>query len=327
MIQLSNYIGVFVVSSMALAAYRWLAPHFNLLDIPNSRSMHQHPTVRGAGLVFISVWLIYCYWFASPQTYSLLAAASLLMLLSFVDDRINLSAKIRFTSQSIIVAAFCCHYLAHTSWIIIAGLSVVGVWAINLFNFMDGVDGYATAQASIFSILYTCLFAHYGVSVTLPLTLLVSLLSFMIWNFPAARMFMGDAGSVPLGFVSFAFSILLLPHNSQALFYWLIGNSVFIFDATITLLRRMLAGEKWYSAHKRHAYQRIAQAGLSPRMLLGTQSLLNGASLASVYFMQAYANGLYLILPVQCLLLSSVYMVVEKYKPMFTPVEEANYES
>lgn len=250
-----------------------------LLDIPNERSSHAVPTPRGGGLAIALVvsagLLVQALVGAldSRTSASLLAAGGAVAWIGWLDDRKGVGPRARF---GVHVAAILL-VLVGTSGLgplAMPGLPPVAVlnyvaaafalaWLINLFNFMDGIDGIAGAEAVFFAIgLGLCLRVH-GVEagVAMPLAALIgaSTLGFLAWNWPPARIFMGDVGS---GFLGFGLGALaLLAHRETSLNLWVptILLGVFVTDATVTLLRRAARGERWYAAHRSHAYQWLAR--------------------------------------------------------------------
>jgi UDP-N-acetylmuramyl pentapeptide phosphotransferase/UDP-N-acetylglucosamine-1-phosphate transferase len=143
------------------------------------------------------------------------------------------------------------------------------VWMTNLFNFMDGSDGLAGGMAAIG---FGTLAAAAAASGLGPLALACAAvasasLGFLIHNFPPARVFLGDAGSVPLGFLAGAFGIYGALAGAWPLWFPLLVFSPFIADATVTLLRRALRREPFWRAHRSHAYQRLVMAGWTRREL------------------------------------------------------------
>lgn len=166
-------------------------------------------------------------------------------------------------------------------WAILLTFIVGVVWSINLFNFMDGIDGLAASQALFVTSATALLAVFKGDASTSALAMLLvsagACLGFLIWNWPPAKIFMGDAGSGFLGFWLATLAFWL--HATDALSIWtsITLNAVFISDATITLLRRMLREERWYEAHRSHAYQILARKWNSHRKVTISVVLLNMA--------------------------------------------------
>lgn len=254
---------------------RRYALHRNVLDIPNERSSHTQPTPRGGGVAFVLVFIIFAVVAAafnqSPFTTGLMglvAAGLMVALTGFIDDHHPLPASWRLVGH--FAGALCLLWAFNGLptlmvfdtpidlgiWGWLAG-SLYIVWLLNLYNFMDGIDGLAGAEALCVAGGGALLYALLGHSqmLWLPLLLTCSVLGFLILNFPPAKIFMGDAGSGFLG-ITLAGLSLQAGHIDPNLFYsWLILLGVFVVDATLTLLRRLACKQKVYQAHRSHAYQ------------------------------------------------------------------------
>lgn len=245
-----------------------VAGHKVLQDIPGPRSSHSRPTVRGGGVVFILVFLLCTYlaslqqWVPVLQTWQL-GAIGVMMLVGMIDDLIGLPVLSRLLVQ-IAVAAFLV-YLPLTqslvpSWLLLP-LILAAVWFINLYNFMDGIDGIASLQAISVALVIAglCYWQNDMQLAQLCLLLAAVVAGFLFWNFPHSRIFMGDAGSGALGSI-FVLLMVLVAASSEAL-WWacIIMMSVFILDASWTLTVRLLTGQKIWTAHKLHAYQILSR--------------------------------------------------------------------
>lgn len=248
------------------------------IDIPNARSSHSQPTPRGGGVAVAIVSLVGLGSLTAIRSVGLASAlvwlvgGVLVAVVGHLDDRYGLSAFARFVVHLVAstLAATLVLYASGTAGFfpelpLAAALTVVllGIaWSINLFNFMDGIDGIAASQAVFMSLATGMLIADangdaFWVSVSV-LTAGASL-GFLVWNWPPAKIFMGDVGS---GFLGYWLAVLAIGlHVSGNLSIWtsVILGSVFIADATTTLLRRVVRGERWYEAHRTHAYQHLAQ--------------------------------------------------------------------
>lgn len=188
-------------------------------------------------------------------------------MVGFMDDRWHLSARWRLLAQIVAAGWVVWHLLPpslSTLGIVVEpralGALLTGVlvvWMINLFNFMDGIDGLASLEAvSVSAGAAIVAFTTHPDSVTMPLWLFAAATAgFLIWNRPPARIFMGDAGSGFLGLVVAAFALSAAADGAPLLWSWLILVGAFMTDATVTLIRRVLRGEKFYLAHRSHAYQ------------------------------------------------------------------------
>jgi Fuc2NAc and GlcNAc transferase len=152
-----------------------------------------------------------------------------------------------------------------SSWLLFALLIVMGVWWINLFNFMDGIDGLAGTQ-SIFMLMSAAALAWMMQPAAIGnpawvwmIFTAAATLGFLWLNWPPAKIFMGDVGSTWLAFILFAFALLSIQAGWLSYTSWLILSAIFVTDATLTLLVRILRGDRWYQAHKSHAYQRLSR--------------------------------------------------------------------
>ena len=256
-----------------LRRYAWAR---SLLDVPNARSSHSLPTPRGGGVAIVVAFLAgLCLAFfaglgiAAELFYALLGAGLGIALLGFLDDHGHIAARWRLLGH-FLAAAWALYWLGGLPPLAVFGgllqLSWIGhvlaafylVWLLNLYNFMDGIDGIASVEAICVCLGGAILYALLETSLLADLPLLMlaaAVLGFLLWNFPPARIFMGDAGSGFLGFVLGVLSLQAAWISPVLLWGWLILLGVFIVDATLTLLRRLLRGEKVYEAHRSHAYQ------------------------------------------------------------------------
>ncbi len=267
----------FLASLILTGWFRHYAIATRLLDIPNARSSHHQPTPRGGGLAVVCVFLFSVPVFflmglmTSGELCAFLGSGALVAVVGFMDDRRHIPAPLRLAAH-FLAAAWGLFWLGGMPALPMINLvqvpgmgSVLGlfylVWLLNLYNFMDGIDGLAGIEAiSVCAgggLLYWLAGnnAHYW-----PLAILaMAVAGFLCWNFPPAKIFMGDAGSGFLGLVLGLFSIQAAWSAPQFFWSWLILLGVFIVDATWTLLHRLLGGEKFYEAHRSHAYQRAAR--------------------------------------------------------------------
>ncbi len=262
----------------------WALRHYALLkgiiDIPNDRSSHTVSTPRGGGVSFIVIFLLslgILFVIGEIETrffFAISGGGVIIALIGWIDDHKHVPALFRLII----------HFLSATwvVWVLGGGPSILPfdvsgnqatllagvitvfmlVWLVNLYNFMDGIDGIASVE-----LVSVCLFAAglgwiTGVSVSvwfLPLLLAASVTGFLLWNFPVARIFMGDAGSGFLGLALGTFALLYSSEMPHLFWIWVILAAVFVVDATVTLLRRIVTGKKFYAAHRSHAYQHAAR--------------------------------------------------------------------
>ncbi|MBM3618760.1 MAG: glycosyltransferase family 4 protein [Alphaproteobacteria bacterium] len=258
----------FVLSFAGTATAYALLKRFRVLDNPNARSNHANPTPRGGGIgiVFSIAFLLIIV--GTP--WQIVAAFSLLAAISFIDDLRSLSARVRFLAQLVAVGLSLCTMPQIDAitplplWVELPVLALAWLWFINLFNFMDGSDGLAVSEAVFIAFgIVLVVFLDYNPYPLLLQSLVVAAaaLAFLPWNWHPAKIFMGDVGSVPLGFV-LGYLLLSLAMNG----YWaaaLILPAAFLVDASSTLLLRFLKGERLTQAHSDHAYQKAIRAGLS----------------------------------------------------------------
>lgn len=249
----------------------------NVLDMPNERSSHSVPTPRGGGVSVVIVFFIgLCLlgindWVSIKSIVTLIGAGGLVAMVGFLDDHGHIAARWRLLAH-FSSAIFIVLMLGGLPPLSLLGFNVsftvlgyvIGVfylvWLLNLYNFMDGIDGLASIEAitvciggSVCSlILQQWTFSE---SAVLSIVLASAVAGFMVWNYPPAKIFMGDACSGFLGLVLAALSLLAAWENSEMLWCWIILLAVFVTDATMTLFRRLIRGEKVYEAHRSHAYQ------------------------------------------------------------------------
>ncbi len=312
----SIYLVMFLLlpSAWALTGLvRKYATRQGIMDIPNSRSSHSIPKPRGGGLSFVIVFLlfagIYFYITDAPISMSLglIGPGMVIAAVGWLDDKKNVFALLR-AAIHLLAAIWAVQSLGGVQEIGIgaftvelgflgSALAVFGiVWSINMYNFMDGIDGLAASEAVVVSIIGGILALTLG---NMPVALLafgvsLSVAGFLIWNWPPAKIFMGDVGSGFLGFV-FAYLALLSEKTSGVpLIVWIMLLSVFVVDATLTLLRRVFSGERWYEAHRTHVYQLAVQARCSHRQVtvaIVTVNLILGVlgAVANIYTQLGFA--------------------------------------
>lgn len=281
-------IGLFIVALLLTGLLTgWLRRYAlaaSLIDIPNARSSHQLPTPRGGGLAIVIVFLVgllslFALDLLSSATLgSLLGAGAIIAITGFLDDHGHIAARwrllVHFSAAS--WGLYCLGGLPPLSLpgpgfdgvaVELGGLGQVLavlylVWLLNLYNFMDGIDGLASIEAITVSLSAALLYAlqtEVSVLWIAPVLLAITVSGFLVWNFPPAKIFMGDAGSGFLGIVLGLLSIQAAWLDSSFLWSWLILLAVFITDATWSLFRRLLRGDKVYEAHCSHAYQYAAR--------------------------------------------------------------------
>lgn len=254
-----------------------LAPALRLVQTANHRSSHSRPTPTGGGISIVLASTVIGALAVSSFGLPALALTVLGMLVGsvgLIDDILELSSVARLAVQAGALALLLCvqpldvlgaPFGITTPIFLAALLFAAGLWWINLVNFMDGIDGLAATQ------LILILLAVSGLVVfSVPaaaddavlwwiLALATATMGFLIFNWPPARMFMGDVGSTYLAFVTFGLALICSCKGWIALPIWLILSALLIVDATVTLLTRIRAGEKWYAGHRQHAYQHLSR--------------------------------------------------------------------
>lgn len=251
--------------SFALIAWLLRSGRANLaLDQPNERSLHAQPIPRVGGLG-ISAGSVVALAVAGLPVIGLLAAV--LAWVSFADDRRGLPIGVRFAAHAAASAVFLTVAMPDGApWWWFGALPLL-VWMTNLYNFMDGSDGLAGGMA-VFGFGAFALAAHLAGDAFLAMGacgIAAAAAAFLLFNFPPAKVFMGDAGSIPLGFLAAALGLLGVARGLWPLWFPVLVFSPFIADASVTLLRRLLRGERIWEAHRNHYYQRLVRLGWGHR--------------------------------------------------------------
>lgn len=242
-----------------------LASKIQCVDVPNHRSSHTLPTPRGGGISFIISFLIgftglYAIGVVDTSSFAALTTGGMLVALGgYWDDVKGLAAKWRLCLQVAGVALAL--LLFGSGWLF--GIAIIAwVWLINLYNFMDGIDGLATTEAIVIpfaAAIQLSLLAPTSPWLFPCLLLGVAVAGFYPFNRTPAKIFMGDAGSGFLGFILGGIAVATITANLLTLTSWLILLAVFWVDTTWTLLYRFFTGQAWYRPHCSHSYQRLAK--------------------------------------------------------------------
>jgi UDP-N-acetylmuramyl pentapeptide phosphotransferase/UDP-N-acetylglucosamine-1-phosphate transferase len=274
------------------------------LDHPNERSLHVAPVPRTGGLaIMIAITLVGIA--LLPVSLVWLLPTVALAALSFVDDLRGLPVVLRFSAQIVVAGVFAAWALAGLPTLWIGAAALATAWLANLYNFMDGSDGLAGGMAVIgfgYSGLGALAAGDAGLG-TASLAVTGAAAAFLVFNFHPARVFMGDAGSVPLGFLAAAIGILGWRSGAWPIWFPVLVFSPFIVDATVTLVRRLLRGERIWQAHKEHYYQRLVRLGLGHRRTALTEYLVMLAAGASaLWCVEQDAAVQYAVLALWCVL-------------------------
>ena len=293
-----------------------------LLDEVNERSSHTIPTPHGGGIAIAITWfigLLYLHFLneIDSRLFYTLMIGIVISVVSFFDDIYELSPKFRMLVQSAVSVS---------AIVVLGGLDslefglftisnqiitnifafLLIVWFINLYNFLDGINGYAGSEALFLGIAGFLLFgaSHF-------IVLAVTVLGFLYWNWNKAKIFMGDVGSTLLGYNVAIFTLYYANQEPTNLWTWIILFGVFWFDATLTLVRRKLNGEQLSLAHKKHAYQRLNQAGWSHYKVANYSIAINMILFAIVYFI----SNVYIAFFVALVFLYAIMKFIDFKKP------------
>ncbi len=264
----------FALSAVLTGAVRRYAITRQVLDVPNPRSSHTIPTPRGGGVAIVVVFLasltLARATLAVPAhaLVAVVGSGIAMAVLGFLDDHRPIPAGWRLLCHFAGAAwalvwlgnPWIAHVFGPASWLEwpVRVLSAFGlVWLLNLYNFMDGIDGIASLEAITVSMAAAILWfvAHPSGAWPVPLLLAACTAGFLVWNFPPARIFMGDAGSSFLGMAFGVLALVAAVDDSRMLWAWGILLGAFIVDATVTLVRRLMRRERVHQAHRSHAYQ------------------------------------------------------------------------
>ena len=294
-VSLSSFALVAVLSAGVIR----YGPRFGLLDTPVARSAHVAPKPLGGGAALAAPYFLCVIWFVASAAISESALAYLgclfIVVLGFSDDRWQLSSKVRLPVQFIVslaavraigVDSVDFGFFSISEPLTLSLLAVLSlVWLCNLTNFMDGIDGIAASQLLVTSLSCVVLLVgldaaagesgEHDVVLTLSVVLAASAAGFLLWNWSPASLFMGDAGS---GFIGFALGLLALESlvtQRMSVWSWVLLLGVFIADTAVTLLVRIIRGERWYEGHSQHAYQILSRRLNSHPRVVGGVILIN----------------------------------------------------
>ena len=269
---------VFFILTLLFTGYmRHYALKKNIIDNPNERSSHSVPTPRGGGVAVVGSYLLalavlmYSQQLELHTGFTLMAAGFVIALLGFLDDHGHINSMLRlaihfFVAISVVVSlggfgevtifnGVQLGFIAN----IIAVLFLV--WLLNLYNFMDGINGIASVEAITATVSMAILYLLLSISLNSEILWLLAacVCGFLLWNFPKAKIFMGDACSGFLGLTLGILALIALKENLALFCAWIICLSVFVVDATYTLIKRVLDGYKMYDAHRSHSYQILSR--------------------------------------------------------------------
>ena len=295
-----------------------LAERTGMIAQPGKRQSHElaTPTGGGLGLIFSIVVTSLCLQLVLPLPgfwwQNMLPGILLLAIVGWRDDKFPVSSLLRLLVQlavSLWLLGFGWSQFSLTGMGLFTAVIVAMVWLMNLYNFMDGSNGMAGFQGVFAGLIMAVLFQigeRYEMAL-IALTVAAACAGFLPLNFPRARVFMGDVASVPLGFIFASLAVYGVQTGSLSLSVSILIMSVFVVDATLTLLARVLCGERWYTAHAQHVYQRAIAQGWSHSQVLVVYQAINvmlvlpAIVLAKIYPQYAMVTvGLTLLLLTAC---------------------------
>ena len=271
------YGGVFLAALLLTWIIKNQAIRLQLLDAPIARSAHSRPIPRGGGVSISLLFAISALYFflegiIPTEEFLALIAAFVIALLGILDDLFTLRLRWRITVQ-LLAAIWVVYWLGGVApidfgFFLLTNpllLSIMGIlaliWLLNLYNFMDGIDGIATTELLFVNVMSLFIFINSSdpVASHLSAVLLSAGAGFLVWNWPPAKIFLGDVGSSFIGFVLGILALMTMQHESLTVWTWFILLGVFVVDATFTLLVRYISGQRWFEGHASHAYQNAAR--------------------------------------------------------------------
>ena len=277
MLIVSLSIGFLILTLLFTGYMRHYALKKNIIDNPNERSSHSVPTPRGGGVAVVGSYLLalavlmYSQQLELHTGFTLMAAGFVIALLGFLDDHGHINSMLRlaihfFVAISVVVSLGGFGEVTIFNGVqlgLIANIIAVLflVWLLNLYNFMDGINGIASVEAITTTMSMAILYLILNTSLNADILWLLAacIFGFLLWNFPKAKIFMGDACSGFLGLILGILALIALKEDLALFCAWVICLGVFIVDATYTLIKRVLGGYKMYDAHRSHSYQILSR--------------------------------------------------------------------
>jgi Fuc2NAc and GlcNAc transferase len=277
---------VAIVAFLLTGISAWFARRQGMMDLPGERHSHAIATPRGGGLGIVLAILLGTFFspveLVFPQFWwhCLLPGFLSLAVVGFLDDRYSLSVILRLLVQ-LAASLYLLACLQQSGWTVDFWLwiaaTLILVWMTNLYNFMDGSNGMAAMQAVFAGLVIAVLLYQSGdtSAAWLAATLAAASVGFLPWNMGNARVFLGDVGSISLGYLIAGLLLYgVLQEAFSVAVAWLV-MVVFLCDSTLTLLARVIKGERWYTPHKQHIYQRLIAGGWSHQQVLWLYQLIN----------------------------------------------------
>jgi Fuc2NAc and GlcNAc transferase len=322
--------GSFAFSILFTGSIRRYAVQHAVLDVPNARSLHHYPTPRGGGLsisisLMLSTIVLYTQHLLPLHLFIAFFVGGLVVtIVGWLDDRYQIAVARRALAY-LFAAAWAVYWVDSQNliqfndewyhYVIGGALSVLLIaWITNLYNFMDGTDGMAAVQAICTGGMAGLLLNHAGQPglAILCFVIAASCGGFIFWNWSPAKIFMGDVGSCLLGFSFGAIAVMGASNSTMSLSVWFILLAVFVCDASLTLLMRLINGEEFYSAHRSHAYQRLVQMGCSHAVVAWGVLCINVVILwPTAYITYTHAQLSYMTVPAVTLFMCLLWGVIQ----------------
>ena len=283
---------IVVCSGLGVFLYKKIAIQKEIISNLNYRTLHEVPTPRGGGIVFslLFSFTIFVLWHGdeiSDQVFYMFGLGGFVAtLFGFIDDVKNIKAKIKLAIQ-LFLGGWAVYWLEYGDLLLLESIPFLiatltalffMVWMMNAYNFMDGIDGMAASGAIFISLtLATVLFLTEGPVeiITIFILIAATVSGFMFFNWPPATIFMGDAGSVFLGYIFGSLLLFTVLNNDISIWSWITVFGYFFADTTVTQIMRVILVKKWYLAHRSHAYQNLARITGSHLKVTGTVVLYN----------------------------------------------------
>ncbi len=320
----------FFISTGFVFLYKKMAISHAILARPNHRTLHKFPIPKGGGVVFSLLFFIFM-WNMSGIPYQLFFLLGVggfaATLFGFIDDMINISPV-----PKLIIQLFLSVWAVY--WLYIDGLLLLDflpifliipaclflmIWMINAYNFMDGIDGMASSGAIFISLtLALSLFLTNGniLYFYIFIFLSASIGGFIIFNWPPASIFMGDAGSVFLGYIFGSLLLVTVLNNDISIWIWLTVFGYFFSDTVVTQIMRVVLVKKWYLAHRSHAYQNITRITGSHLKVTNGVALYNIIWILPLTIWSSLYSNMGMIAAL--LAISPALFVSYKYGPVFS---------
>ena len=331
-----QYIFMFALLFLSIGCviiYKKIAVHYNILANPGYRTLHESPTPRGGGLIF-SLVFVFCilifggvYELSNQIFYIFGVGGFIATLFGFIDDIKNIRVKTKLIIQ-LFLSAWTIYWLDLgelflLGWMpifmIIPFILIFMVWIMNAYNFMDGVDVMAASGAIFISLtLAIVLFLTNGSVEVIYIFILLAIVvsGFILFNWPPATIFMGDAGSVFLGYIFGSLLLFTVLNNDISVWIWLTVFGYFFADTTVTQIMRVILGRKWYLAHRSHAYQNLARMTNSHLKVTGGVTLYNLVWIFPLTLWSALQPGMGFIAAI--LAIAPALVVAYKYGPVLS---------